>query len=498
VEAEIEETDLRLLLWTSFVPEFELTMRAKSTSKLLLFVVLTAVGGTVAARQEGGHAVPDVRLMTLDPGHFHAALVQKEMYPGVASRVDVFAPLGNDLYEHLKRIESFNKRSDHPTSWNTEVHASHDYFERMLRERPGNVVILSGRNQGKIDRIVASVEAGLHVLADKPWILKAADLPKVEQVLGAADARGLVAYDIMTERFEITTVLQRALVNDRETFGDLVKGSETNPSVYMESVHNLLKTVAGAPNIRPAWFFDTTEQGEGFNDIGTHLVDLVQWTLFPEQAIDYRADVSLVAAQRWPTWIPEADFKRVTGEPRFPDSLSASVKEGKLEYYCNTLVSYVLRGAHVKLNVIWDWEAPAGADTHFASYKGTRARIEVRQTRGDRFRPELYVIPADSATKGQVLAAVQAKLAVLHAEYAGVGVEDRGSELHVTIPDVFRVGHEAHFAQVTTRFLKYMRDRQALPAWERPNMLAKYYVTTKGTELSRQSPPRPAPRLAPQ
>ena len=35
-----------------------------------------------------------VRLMTLDPGHFHAALVQKEMYPGVAPRVDVYAPLG--------------------------------------------------------------------------------------------------------------------------------------------------------------------------------------------------------------------------------------------------------------------------------------------------------------------------------------------------------------------------------------------------------------------
>ena len=28
--------------------------------------------------------MPDVRLMTLDPGHFHAALIQKEMYPGVA------------------------------------------------------------------------------------------------------------------------------------------------------------------------------------------------------------------------------------------------------------------------------------------------------------------------------------------------------------------------------------------------------------------------------
>ena len=41
-------------------------------------------------------------------------------------------------------------------------------------------------------------------------------------------------------------------------------------------------------NIRPAWFFDNDEQGEGLNDVGTHLVDLVQWTLFPEQAIDYR------------------------------------------------------------------------------------------------------------------------------------------------------------------------------------------------------------------
>ncbi len=59
----------------------------------------------------------------------------------------------------------------------------------------------------------------------------------------------------------------------------------------MESVHYLMKVVAGAPNIRPPWFFDTAEQGEGFNDIGTHLVDLVQWTLFPDQAIDYRTDV---------------------------------------------------------------------------------------------------------------------------------------------------------------------------------------------------------------
>ena len=41
------------------------------------------------------------------------------------------------------------------------------------------------------------------------------------------------------------------------------------------------------------------------------------------------------------------------------------------------------------------------------------------------------------------------------------------------------------------------RDVSALPAWERPNMVAKYYVTTTGTELSRKSPARPATRIAP-
>ena len=131
-------------------------------------------------------------------------------------------------------------------------------------------------------------------------------------------------------------------------------------------------------------------------------------------------------------------------------------------------------------------------------YRGTRAKVEIRQTRADKYRPELYVIPADAAGKPAVLAAVRAKLQSLQKEYPGVAVEDRGAELHVTIPDAFRVGHEAHFAQVTTRFLNYRRDRSSLPRWERPNLLAKYFVTTTGTELSRQSPPRVAPRIAPE
>jgi predicted dehydrogenase len=467
-------------------------------STLRLCVAAAVLGGISIGGQERGRPMADVRLMALDPGHFHAALVQKEMYPGVSERVDIYAPVGPDLTEHLNRIVAFNRRGEQPTRWAVEVHAGPDYFQRMLRERPGNVVIFSGRNRGKIAQIAASVKAGLHVLADKPWILKSDDLPMLAAALADADAQGVVAYDIMTERFEATNSLQRAFVNDKATFGDIVQGSAEEPAVYMESVHHLKKVVAGAPNIRPPWFFDTAEQGEGFNDIGTHLVDLVQWTLFPEQAIDASSDIRVLSAQRWPTVISEPDFRSVTNELRFPASLSASVKDGKLEYYCNTLVSYTLRGIHSKLNVIWDWEPPAGGgDTHFAFYRGTRARIEVRQTRADRYLPELFVVPATAAMKPQVLAAVQAKVEALRKDYPGLGVEDRGMELRVTIPDALRVGHEAHFAQVTASFLKYLRDRGTFPAWERPNMLAKYSVTTRGTALSRHGAARPAPRIAP-
>ena len=227
----------------------------------------------------------EVKLLTLDPGHFHAALVQKEMYANVDRRVHVYAPLGPDLVAHLNRIIGFNSRSDRPTSWDLEVHTGADFLQRLLTERPGNVVVLSGRNRNKIDYILAAVNAGLHVLADKPWVIAPDALLKLETALNTADARGLIALDIMTERYEITSILQKELVNDPDTFGTLVSGTPEEPGVTMESVHFLLKMVAGVPLRRPAWFFDTTQQGEGLTDVGTHLVDLVAWMLYPGQSL---------------------------------------------------------------------------------------------------------------------------------------------------------------------------------------------------------------------
>jgi predicted dehydrogenase len=476
------------------------TVRMKPRRMLLCLALGVGLTAEPARAQDGADASSrrPIRIVTLDPGHFHASLVHRESYAQVDDLVHVYAPLGLDLGDHLKRVARFNLRPTNPTRWNLEVHAGADFLDRMIRDKAGNVVVVSGRNRGKIDAVRASVAAGFHALVDKPWILRSEDLPKLRETLELARARGRVAYDMMTERFEITTVLQKELVNDREVFGQLAPGTEAQPAVYMESVHHLMKTVAGAPLVRPAWFFDTAQQGEGLNDIGTHLVDLVQWTLWPGQPLDVERDVRVLSAQRWPTPIAKADFRRVTGEAEFPAELLPRVQDDVLEYDCNTLVSYSVRGAHVKLNVIWDWEAPAGTgDTHFAVYRGSRARVEVRQGRAENHRPETYVVPNEPQAAPAVLDAVRKRLAALASTYPGVEAEQRGSEILIRIPDRLRTSHEDHFAEVARRFFGYVDDPATLPAWENANMLAKYYVTTRGTELSRLGPARPAARIAP-
>ena len=57
-------------------------------------------------------------------------------------------------------------------------------------------------------------------------------------------------------------------------------------------------------------------------------------------------------------------------------------------------------------------------------------------------------------------------------------------EARIAIPERYRVGHEAHFGQVASRFFEYLKAPESMPAWERSYMLAKYYVSTKGVELA--------------
>ena len=421
----------------------------------------------------------DTRLIVVDPGHFHAALVQKEMYPNLSPEVHVYAPVGPDLVDYLTRIARFNTRKEQPTHWELEVHACRDFLERMRHELPGNVAIFSGRNRGKVQRISAAIEAGMNLLADKPLIIRREDLPALEAALNAADERGLVLYDMSAARQQTIAGLTRLLRNDPEVFGEPVAGTRTDPGVTAASVHHIMKQVAGVPNLRPPWFFDITQQGESLADVGTHLVDRVHSTLFPEQAIDYRTDISLYAARRWPTMVSAAQFRQVTGEVGWPDYLEPWIRRDALDYFCNTSVQYEIRGVHVALETRWNWEPDAGDDTHTACYRGSRGKFELRQGPAEEYRSELYVVPV-----ADIAAPLERRIAALQSGYPGVGLAKLGREWRVTVPDELRIGHEAHFAQLTRLFLDHVEHRRRLPAWERLNTLAKYYVCTEGVTMS--------------
>ena len=458
------------------------------------FLVVALAWNAAGAAPLEPRATPPVQLITLDPGHFHAALFQKEMLPEIAARAHVYAPLGPDLTAHLNRIAQFNSRAENPTHWELEVHASLDCLNRLLDERPGNVVVLSGNNRGKVDRIGALVNAGFHVLADKPWTIEPEELPRLQAALEAAQQKGVAAYDAMTQRFEISCLLTRYVVQDPEVFGTCLSGSVAEPAVEMESVHYLIKEVAGSVLLRPPWFFDVRQQGEGLTDVGTHLVDLVQWTLFPNQAIDYRNDIAVLRGAHWPTTLSLAQFQAVTAEKTFPPCVQGAIQNNVLQSFANNTVTYALRGTIVRLNIEWKLEPPPGAkDTEFAVFRGTRSRIEVRQGQEEKFIPELYVLPNRPEFRPGLRAALERKLESIRPSRPGLELREHGEGFQVVIPERDRVGHEAHFALLIRQFLGFVRDPKSSPPWEVPNMLAKYFVTTQGVKLARENPRKEKP-----
>ena len=75
------------------------------------------------------------------------------------------------------------------------------------------------------------------------------------------------------------------------------------------------------------------------------------------------------------------------------------------------------------------------------------------------------------------------QLKKVQSKYPGVDLIHVNKQWQVIIPDKYKEGHEAHFARVTENFLEYLQ-KDNMPAWEVPNMLAKYFTTTKALELA--------------
>ncbi len=458
----------------------------------VLLLVMTSCSGRRSTKETDSEQTStftgmngEVKIMTLDPGHFHAALVQKTMYEGIDSVVYVYAPEGAEVKQHLDFIQSSNTREENPTHWEEKVYTGSDYLEQMLSEKPGNVVVLAGNNQKKTEYILRSLEAGINVLADKPMAIDINGFEMLKKALAVAGEKNLVLYDIMTERYEITTILQRELSMLSEVFGKLESGSVEHPAVTKESVHHFYKYVSGNILTRPAWFMDESQQGNGIVDVTTHLVDLIQWECFPDQIINYAKNIRLISAKRWPTEMSLREFTKITKLESFPDYLNKNmINDTTIAVHCNGEINYQLFGVHAKVSVKWAYKAPEGTgDTHYSIMRGTKSNLIIRQGIEENFIPTLYIEPLGDETSYENVLSDQFKL--IQNKYPGVELRKTDKGWMVYIPGQYREGHEVHFARVTQKFLKFLRSG-TIPDWEVPNMIAKYYTTTHALELAKQ------------
>ena len=424
----------------------------------------------------------EITIMSLDPGHFHAGLIHKSMYPQVDSTVYVFAPEGAELKDYMNRLAGYNNREEDPTAWNLQVSTGDDYLQKMISTKPGNVMMVAGKNDRKIDYISAAISNGINVYADKPLVINKGGFKKLINAFDEAAQKDLLLYDIMTERFEISTILQRELSMTPEVFGEIEKGTLENPAITKESVHHFFKYVSGNPLIRPDWFFDTDVEGTGIVDVTTHLVDLIQWEAFPGVSLD-TSDVQMHTSKLWSTEMDLEQFKQVTGKEEFSDFLQKNVSNDKLSVNSNGEMNYTLKGVHSKVSVIWNFQAPEGAaDTHYSMMRGTKANLIIQQGAEENYVATLYVELLD----GQVEALSTLVKEKLQDRFPGLNLEKMNDgKYKVIIPEKYHNGHEAHFAQVTEKYLEYFSNKN-MPDWEVPNMIVKYFTTTEALEKAEE------------
>jgi len=151
----------------------------------------------------------------------------------------------------------------------------------------------------------------------------------------------------------------------------------------------------------------------------------------------------------------------------------------RLDYFANGEVSYTLRGTHVRLEALWNYEAPEGGATRTSRSCGEP--LAGRDPAGGRAEVAAGALRRADPARRRAGGEGRGREAGRRAGEGrpGLTVEDEGARLRIGIPDRYRVGHEPHFAEVTERFLGYLKDPASLPKWEKANMLAKYRVTTR-------------------
>lgn len=429
-------------------------------------------------------------LLFYQPAHFHAALLIRSQNPRLAHSIHVYATPGPDLDRFTALVASFNARDEQPTDWDLEVHTSSDPLTRLIDERKGDSVVVAGRNAPKLATIRKLHDAGLNVLADKPWITTSAALDDLHHVTAGPP----LVMDIMTDRHDTASRLRRHVVATEPVFGQFVADSSGAPGLELDALHHLCKLVDGHPLRRPEWYYDVRVQGNGLVDIQSHMVDQAQWLidegdaagdrsripspLAPQQPIQ---DMVLEEASLWSTAVPLSVFTESTGATAFPPSLRSAVSDGVLDLTCNGQIEYRLRGVRVTQRSVWRAASPtAGGDTHRSVARGTGAHVTLEQGPETGHRPQVHVGQSDD---GRLADRLAGSLDGWKADFPGLSLRPSRLGYELAIPSSHDTPHELTFPLVLDDFLDRVEGGRWSPSTAAA-IRARYTLLARAHELA--------------
>ena len=168
------------------------------------------------------------------------------------------------------------------------VTVTHRDYRQVLRDVPCDAVAVGDYFGRRGEIVAAALEAGKHVIADKPVCTSLAELDRIEQLVATGNRAVGCLLDL---RDHGVYRAMRRLIREG-AIGEVI-------TVVLTAQHPLL------PATRPGWYFENGKHGGTINDIGVHAIDLIPW-------MTGRRISEAVAARAWNA--------RVDDFPHFQDA----------------------------------------------------------------------------------------------------------------------------------------------------------------------------------
>jgi predicted dehydrogenase len=156
---------------------------------------------------------------------------------------------------HLERRATLQKKHS--------LEHAHEAVEELLANKSVDAVYIAVPNKFHVPLAIQALEAGKHVILEKPFAMNAVE---AEQAIKVAEKAGLVLFVGMNQRFTADSQKIKQLV-DEGVLGD----------IYHAKAYWLRRT--GIPKLG-TWFGNKEIAGGGsLYDIGVHMLDLCLYTI---------------------------------------------------------------------------------------------------------------------------------------------------------------------------------------------------------------------------